>query len=62
MQKEIFFFCLAKRIIRRKKSIRWTSQKVINSKISETGKYYVQEHFGRKRCEVGFANLRGILN
>ena len=53
---------LAKVIIRRKKSIRWTSQKLINSKIPQTSKYHVQEHFWSKGCEFGFANLHGILD
>ena len=60
--KKIFFSWLAKLIIRRKRSIRWTSRKLINSKIPQTSKYHVQEHFWSKGCEFGFANLHGILD
>ena len=48
-QKRHFF--PAKLIIRRKKSIRWTSRQLINPKIPQTSKYHAQEHFGSKGCE-----------
>ena len=54
--KKIFFSWLAKL-----RSIQWTSRKFKNSKIPQTSKYRVQEHFWSKGCEFGFANLHGIL-